>query len=865
MRTHTRLQAVVAAAAAAVLAAALVDTFAFADQNEGITPASAIAEGHVSVGGLHTCAVLTNGTVQCWGSNDQGQLGNGTTTTSTVPTTVPTISTAVAVTAGNTHTCALLADGTARCWGLDGNGQLGDGTFGDASQKYDQRSPVTVTGLTGAVAIAAGGFHTCAIVGGGAVKCWGDDGMGQLGDGRPGGRSLVPVSVSGLSNVTALTLGEFHSCALLSDGTMKCWGHNGFGQLGDGTTTNRSTPVTVAGLPDPGGTTPNPVVALTTGYGHSCALLKDNTARCWGENNFGQLGYSTPKVDPSKPTSPMKPSLTPKTVQHNNAPVVPPPFPQPAPDLVDQGNLIAISAGQFHTCALVSGGTVRCWGSGARGQLGTDPNPFSSNAAQIEDSTYTVDVVGLPGPATAITAGGFHSCATVGSGMQCWGYNFYGQLGTSAPRSLVPVQVTAVTGATQVSAGTGFACALINADVKNKPVCWGDNSTGELGAGVSMAQSSIRTAVAGITSASAFEAGNGHACALPAGTSAPRCWGFNGTGQLGDGTTTTSTSPVQVSGLTNATSISAGGTLGAAERGHTCAVTSDTKVSCWGYNGAGQLGVENSDGSLSDHSTPVVVQYDSDPAQPDSSGPHVTLADLTGITAVVTGGLHSCALAADTTVWCWGANSSGQLGDNTTTERHYGVHVQKDDGDTAHDHPLAGVIALAAGATHTCALLNGGAMKCWGDDTHGQLGDGSSSNSAKPVDVSGLDGNSADTSRQATVITAGDFHTCAVLADGGLVCWGANDAGQLGNGTQGADSGTPQGVVGMARTDTSDPAIPSEFLPVIKSVSASRENTCLVLIDTTIYCWGDNASDQLGDGIGATSVTPRTVNLGGPL
>jgi alpha-tubulin suppressor-like RCC1 family protein len=423
----------------------------------------------------------------------------------------------------------------------------------------------------------------------------------------------------------------------------------------------------------------------------------------------------------------------------------------------------------------------------------------------------------------------------------------------------VPVQVTALTGATKVSAGTGFACALINAQTQNKPVCWGDNSTGELGAGISVAQSTIRTGVAGITSATALDAGNGHACAIPAGSSAPQCWGFNNSGQLGNATTTTSTSPVQVSGLTTAGSVNAGGALGTAERGHTCSVTADTKVSCWGRNGNGQLGVEESDGSLADHSTPVVVQYDSDPAQPDGSGPHVTLADLTGVKSVVTGGFHSCALAADTSVWCWGANGSGQLGDNTTTERHFGVHLQKDDSDTANDHPLTGVVALTAGATHTCALLSTGAVKCWGDDGHGQLGDGGSASSSRPVDASGLDGTTND--RKATTIAAGDAHTCAVLANGALVCWGDGADGQLGNGAT-SDSGTPQPVAGMGPTDSS---VPSQFLPIIRSVSASRQNTCLVLIDTTVYCWGSNAHDQLGDGIGATSIALRDVALAGSL
>jgi alpha-tubulin suppressor-like RCC1 family protein len=834
------------------LVAGVVEWQALADQNEGVAPASAALEGRVTVGALHACAVLGSGQVQCWGHNDQGQLGNGTVTTSTVPTAVPGISTAVAVTAGNKHTCALLADGTVQCWGLDADGQLGDATTGDPALKQQRRTPVAVAGLTGATAIAAGGFHTCAVTSGGAATCWGNDGMGQLADGKPGDKSLTATPIAGLSNVKALSAGEFHTCALIADGTVRCWGHNGFGQLGDGTTKSSAVPVMVQGLPDP---TTNPVLAITTGYGHTCALLEDNTARCWGENNFGQLGYATPTAN-----NVMQPSPTPQAVQHNNAPPSVPPSP---PQLVTQGGMTAVSAGQFHTCALISGGTARCWGAGGRGQLGTDPNPYSSNPSEIEDSTYTVDVGGLSGPASAITAGGFDTCAIVGPdsarSLQCWGYNFYGQLGSAASGSRVPVQVTAVTGATRVSAGTGFACALVNAETPNKLVCWGDNSTGELGAGSSVAKTTVWTAVAGIASASTLDAGNGHACAIPTGSSAPQCWGLNGTGQLGNGTTTTSTSPVAVSGLTNATSVSAGGAAAVVQRGHTCSLTSDTKVMCWGYNGNGQLGVENSDGTVSDASTPVVVQFDSDPAPPDSTGPHVTLADLSGITNAATGGFHSCAIASDKTVWCWGANASGQLGDNSTTDRHHGVHVQKDDSSPTTDNPLTGVVALAPGADFTCALLDTGSVRCWGGNGDGQLGNGSSSGSSKPVAVSGIDGS--DNDHKATALAAGDEHACGVLANGALVCWGNNASGQVGDGST-ANRSVPTPVSGLGPTDSS---VPTQLRPIIRSISASQLNTCAVLVDTTVYCWGDNAADQLGDGIGATSVSPRNANLTGSL
>ena len=876
--TRTISQRALAAAAAFITCAGVVTAAARADQNEGIPTVSAAAESQIAAGGLSTCAVLHDRTVQCWGSNDQGQLGNGTVTTSTDPVTVPNLSNVLAITAGNTHTCALVDDGsgvtgTVKCWGLAANGQLGDGSVGEETTNLtkdpQRRSPVTVvkdasnTPLSGVVAVAAGGFHTCAVVKDGAGNrtawCWGDDGEGQLGDGKPGDRTAIAQPVTNLgSTVSALALGEFHSCALLDDGTVKCWGANPFGQLTVDPTTlaSSATPVAASGLPDP---TSNPVVALTAGYGHVCALLKDNSARCWGENNFGQLGYETPHLngDSSKP---MVPSSTPGVVQGATGPTPAPPSP-PVPPHANQGQLVAITAGEFHTCALTDAGAVRCWGQGGRGQLGEDPNPYSSNSAQIDDSTFAVDVHNLSGSATAVTAGGFHTCAAIsGASMQCWGYNFYGQLGSSAPSSLVPVQVSAVTGAKVVTAGTNFACALIDTKIAvvpvptaaptGRPFCWGDNSTGQLGTSQSVAKASIRIAVDGFGTASALDAGNGHACALPASSQTPMCWGLNDVGQVGDGTTTSPRTPVAVTGLTTASTVSAGGALGPPERGHSCAVRADTKVVCWGRDTRGQLG----NGAFDDHdASPVVVQYDTDP-DPNN----VSLGDLTGLTSVVTGGFHSCALASDATVWCWGYDASGQLGDGATATRNYAAHVQVNpDPDPDADNPLTGVVSLTAGAGDTCAVMTNGSLKCWGDNGHGQLGDGSTSDRHLPKQVSGFDGS--DDAHQATTVSAGDEHTCAVLVNGALECWGANGAGQLGDGST-SDHSSPTQVSGALFGPTSSD-VGAQFRPIIRSLSASRNNTCAAIVDTTVYCWGDNTFDQLGDGIGATSVDPKTVNL----
>ncbi len=265
---------------ASIAAAAMVISPAspiVADMNETAVGSDNLsAQASITAGRNHTCALLATGAVKCWGHNASGQLGDGTTTDRLTPTAATGLASGVtAITTGRNHTCALLATGAVACWGYNPDGRLGDGST------TDRHTPTAVTGLPSDVtAITGGTRHTCALLGTGAVACWGDNNVGQLGDGSTTDRH-TPTAVTGLpSDVTAITAGTEHTCALLGTGAVTCWGNNASGQLGDNTTTDRHTPTAVTGLA-------SGVTAISAGHHHTCALLATGALTCWGWNGYG--------------------------------------------------------------------------------------------------------------------------------------------------------------------------------------------------------------------------------------------------------------------------------------------------------------------------------------------------------------------------------------------------------------------------------------------------------------------------------------------------------------------------------------------------------------------------------------------------
>ena len=693
----------------------------------------------VTGGGSHTCALTTGGGARCWGGNAMGQLGDNTTTDRLMPVDVSGLASGViAIDAGKTHTCALTSSGGVKCWGDNTYGQLGDNTT------TNRLTPVDVSGLTsGVVAISAGQDHSCALTSAGGVKCWGYNSWGQLGDGSFTQR-LTPVSVSGLtSGVTAIGSSTYFSCALTTAGGLKCWGYNGSGQLGDNTTSSRSVPADVTGLT-------SGVTAFTTGGGHTCALSSAGGVKCWGKNTSGQLGDGT---SADKLTATNVTGLA--------------------------SGVAKIDGGGTSTCALVSGGGVKCWGNNFYGQVGNGTTSLQWTP---------VDVIGLADSATAIAAGTSHNCALLAdSRIQCWGYNVDGQLGdNTAERRSTPVAVSGLgSGVQSVALGSMHTCAVVSGAAQ----CWGENSAGQLG-DASVTDRQVPVGVSGLfTGMTATAPGGIHSCALTA-AGGVKCFGSNNFGQLGNNSTFGQSTPVDVTGLgSGVTAIASGYSF-------SCALTSGGGVKCWGRNNNGQLG----DNSILQRSVPV-----------DVSG-------LTsGAAAVATGGGHTCAVTTGGAAKCWGSNVYGQIGDNATTTRLVPVAVSGLTG---------GVTAITTGDGHTCALVTGGAVKCWGDNTYGQLGDNTTTRRLTPVSVSGL-------ASGVTAIAAGGSHTCALTSGGAIKCWGDNTWGQLGDGTT-ASKLVPVDASGLATGAA--------------GIAAGQYHNCARTTDGGLKCWGRNTVGEIGDG-----------------
>ncbi len=554
---------------------------------------------------------------------------------------------------------------------------------------------------------------------------------------------------------------------------------------------------------------------VDSGNSHTCAIQIDGSIKCWGRGTSGQLGNNT---------------FTSSSVLVN---------------VIGINNAIEISMGGDQSCALLSTGKINCWGYGEWGQLGN--NKFVSSSTPVEVSTIN--------SAVSIAVGGAHSCALLADGkVNCWGGNWAGQLGTThSTNSSLPVEVLGISNPIALSLGTNHACTILPDHTLK---CWGDNSKGQLGnnslsnsstpvdvigidnaIGVSLggthscallstgrvncwgrgtegqlgnniySDSATAVEVSGITNAVGISLGYGHSCALLA-TGTVQCWGRGSDGRLGNNTTANSAIPVNVSNLTNVQAVISAGD-------HSCAILTAGMIKCWGQGAHGQIG----NASTSNVSTPVMANI--------LYGNQIQgeVLESPPLQSIEVGGTHICSIQSNKKVKCWGYNSNGQLGNNSTTHSAAPVEVQN----------ITQAQDISLGQSHSCAVLADGKINCWGYGQTGQLGNGGTLNSSVPVEVSGV--------ANAMKVSLGNSHACAVLSDGKVNCWGEGGYGKLGN------------------NSTSNSTVPVEVTGITDAIGITLGNghSCALLSSGKVNCWGQNGIKQLGNNSSSDSFIPVEV------
>jgi alpha-tubulin suppressor-like RCC1 family protein len=387
----------------------------------------------ITAGSAHSCFILDNGSVKCWGANASGQLGLGNTNNrgdglnemgdNLTAVDLGTGRTVRDIEAGDNHTCAILDNESVKCWGANASGQLGLGDTnnrGDASGEMgDTLLSVDLGTLRTAKAIASGYAHTCAILDNESVKCWGANTSGQLGLGNTNNRgdessqmgdSLTAVDLGTGRTAKAIAAGYQHTCVILDNESVKCWGLNDKGQLGIGS--NSGSNVKMGdGSGEMGDSLPavdlgsgRTAKAISAGYQHTCVILDNASVNCWGNGLNGQLGRGENKTEKRPKSDPI--------------------------DLGSGRNAKAIVTGNSHTCVMLDNSSTKCWGYNASGQLGLgDTINLGDGSNEMGDSLLSIDL-GTGKTTRAISAGDSHTCSILdNSSIKCWGANASGQLG----------------------------------------------------------------------------------------------------------------------------------------------------------------------------------------------------------------------------------------------------------------------------------------------------------------------------------------------------------------------------------------------------------------------------------------------------
>ncbi|QDK38986.1 hypothetical protein [Bdellovibrio sp. NC01] len=672
----------------------------------------------IAAGGQHTCAVLNTGALKCWGANDFNQ---STTTTEkiTAVATAPIAANFSKVTAGQKHTCGITTGGVAYCWGSNESGQLGSTNLSNTQVAVDSGTilyssisagPSATCGITTAgilrcwglissvvapavldsgtnySSVSVGANHICGITTSNILKCMGTNDKGQLGNGSTVNSSTF-VTIDGGIAYSAVAAGNGFTCGIVANSKyLKCWGQNDYGQVGNNSTANVTTPTVIDGS--------NPYLSVFVGPNFACGLTNSNNLKCWGSNSDGQFGDGT--VD--------------KKI---------------IPTQVNSNTYAAGSAGGAHVCMVTATGELSCAGSNSSAQMGNINWTYKRAPTSVLGTmTYTsitsgfghmcalntsnsamscsgyntfgqfgnndsVSVAGLQyvqktSAYSSIASGQFHMCGILTSSgqLRCWGKNDSGQVSldpTTYPQMLSPTIVDSGVSYSQVRPGFNHTCAITSSNIVR---CWGNNIYGAVGNGGSGANVITPTSVSDGNTYKSVSAGYLFSCGVTT-SGILKCWGDSADGKLGNNDNGTSDSyvPLQIDTADTFIKVSSG-------LRSSCAITSNNYLKCWGANDSGQLGTGDNTGRI----VPTYV---------DGS---------TKYNYIAMGTTHSCGITTAGALKCWGGNTSGQLGNGALTGSSSPIVV---DGANVY-------IDVTVGNDFSCGLLQNGKINCWGGNRYGQ-------------------------------------------------------------------------------------------------------------------------------------------------
>jgi alpha-tubulin suppressor-like RCC1 family protein len=795
------------------------------------TPANQIQQ--IGVGEEYTCALNKKGKMKCWGDNNQGQLGSGNyvgigkntgSITNLAPINFGVDLFAKKITVSVRHACALLNNNQVKCWGANGSGQLG---YEDDSDRIQPSALpfVDIGAGRSAKEILSGHSHTCVVLDNDKLKCWGANWAGQLGYDSTSNIGDLSGSMAGLQEVDLglnrtvkqATLGESHTCAILDNDDLKCWGDNSYGQLGyDNTTNQGDTPGSMAGLSAVNlgsGRTAKYVSAKGTS---TCAILDNDDLKCWGRNTNGQLGYDDTTNRGGTPGS--------------------------------MSNLVAIDLGvgrtakkvtqnSANTCVILDTDELKCWGNNNFGMLGYNDLDQTRGSVAGSMSVLSTVNVGLNKNVVEVSMSENHMCVVLdNSELKCWGQNEKGQLGYEdiSPRGGLSNSVATLPTinfgvgyfVSQIAAsGESNTCAILgNGEVK----CWGGN--GYLGyddllshghePGSMMSLPNVNLGVG--RTAKQIAKSNSHVCVI-LDNDQVKCWG-SGSAMPYESNVAIGGSPGDMAAL-GYVNLGLGRTAKKIAAGayFTCVILDNDQVKCWGMNYLGNLG------------------YDDTNPRGTQSGDMAALGYVNlgmGRTAkdIVLGWGHACAILDNDQLKCWGWNSRGQLGYGDTTTR----------GDVPGSMAALGYVNLGVGRTvkevsigeeFTCAILDNDQLKCWGGNVYGELG---YENTIQRTDPSALSYVNLGSGRTAKHISSGRYFTCAILDNDQMKCWGNGGFGGLGYNNYQTYGAFPDSMVNL-------PFVDLGVGRTVKSVNLGWAYACVILDNDQAKCWGNaNFSGALG-------------------